>query len=116
LTQVIKLKRTTDSDKPPATLAEGETAWGLNDRPVRGWIGTPSGVEELFVGTAVEDAEDDAVYGRSNGDWVHVPIVASSAPANPPPFSLWWNSTTNELSLRSGSAWVKLAVDDGEYD
>lgn len=115
MAQVIKLKRTTTPDNPPLSLAEGELAAGLADVPIRMWIGTPSGVQELFAGTAVEDAEDDAVYGRSNGDWVKVPIVSLTAPDDPPPYSLWWNATNQTLHLWGVDQWIPLSMDDGVY-
>src|SRR5262245_19516018 len=109
---IVQLKRTTDADKPPATLREGELAFGLVDRPVRGWIGTPSGVEELFAGTAIEDADDDAVYGRSNGDWVKQPALVPNVPTPVAPGHLWWDQTSGQLFVWTGAQWV-IAVNPG---
>src|SRR5215469_18752626 len=105
---IVQLKRTTDPDKPPTSLQQGEVAFGLTDRPIRAWIGTPSGVEELFAGTAIEDADDDAVYGRCNGNWVKQPVVASGPPpASPPaPGALWWDSDGAQLYVWTGAEWV----------
>jgi len=113
MAQVIKIKRTTDPNKPPAALAEGELAAGLADYPIRMWIGTPTGVQELFAGTAIEDAPDDAVYGRSDGEWVQVPIVSATLPTNPAPNSLWFNATDGQLYLwfddGDSEQWIALA-------
>ncbi|PWT94414.1 MAG: hypothetical protein C5B54_00060 [Acidobacteria bacterium] len=98
-TQTIKIKRTVDPDKPPATLQDGELAIGMNDVPPRMWAGCDGVVKELFAGTAVEDAEDDAVYGRSDGEWVPVPIVSATVPINPAPNSFWFNTTDGTLQF-----------------
>jgi len=97
MNQTIKIKRTIDPDKPPATLEDGELALGMNDVPPRMWAGCDGVVKELFAGTAIEDAEDDAVYGRSDGEWVPVPIVSATVPTDPAPSSFWFNTTDGSL-------------------
>jgi hypothetical protein len=60
-----------------------------------GW--TPGGVKLINIsGEAVEDAPSDAVYGRSDGDWVQVApfIISPTAPADPAPNQLWWDSSS----------------------
>jgi hypothetical protein len=64
------------------------------------WVGTPGGVKLINIsGEAVEDAPSDAVYGRSDGDWVQVApfIISATAPADPAPNQLWWDSTSGRL-------------------
>ena len=66
MAQTIQLRRTTTLNNPPSSLANGELAAGLTDNPVRLWIGTPTGVRELFTGNfdrnfAVETGVDRAV-------------------------------------------------------
>lgn len=100
MAQVIKIKRSQTPEAEPSTLDLGELAANVADDPIRMWIGTGSGaVKELFAGAAVEDAENDAVYGRCNGDWVKVPIVGNTLPQNPPPNSMWFNSADGSLYM-----------------
>src|SRR5215831_18791624 len=100
MAQTIKIRRNgISATAVPAALAEGELAAALAADPVRMWIGTPTGVKELFAGTAVEDAPDDAVYGRSNGDWVAVPVVSSTVPTDPAPNTLWFSTADGRLYL-----------------
>lgn len=106
MAQVIKLHRTTTAGRVPTALNEGELAANIADEPIRMWIGTSSGVKELFAGAAVEDAEDDAVYGRCNGDWVEVPIVTDALPQDPSPNSLWFNAADGVLYLWYGEQWI----------
>src|SRR5215471_19743417 len=114
MAQIIKIKRNgTSATATPTALAEGELAAALAADPVRMWIGTPGGVKELFAGTAVEDAPDDAVYGRSNGEWEPVPIVSATRPTDPAPNSLWWHSTDGMLYLwyddGTSEQWIGVA-------
>src|SRR5262245_25641479 len=76
MAQVIKIKRNgASANAVPTTLAEGELAAALAADPVRMWIGTPGGVKELFPG--IDDAPSDAVYGRSDGNWLRVVLMAA---------------------------------------
>jgi hypothetical protein len=117
MAQTIKIRRTLTPDTPPTSLEHGELAAGLADVPIRMWIGTPTGVKELFAGTAVEDAPNDAVYGRCNGEWEQVPIVSATAPANPAPNSLWWDTVSGRLFLwyNDGTSlqWVAMPSEVG---
>ena len=115
MTQVIKIKRNeTSATATPTALAEGELAAALAADPVRMWIGTPGGVKELFAGTAIEDAENDAVYGRCNGDWVKVPTLADAPPANPAPDALWWDTTSGRLFVWfNEQQWVEVLGPEG---
>src|SRR5215831_19884254 len=100
MAQTIKIRRNgISATAVPAALAEGELAAALAADPVRMWIGTPTGVKELFAGTAVEDAPSDSVYGRSDGEWVKVPVVAAAAPTNPAPNTFWLDNTDGRLYL-----------------
>src|ERR1700741_4862991 len=100
MAQIIRHKRTTTLNNPPATLQNGELAVGMNDNPPKLWVGTPAGVKLINIsGEAVEDAPSDAVYGRSDGDWVQVApfIISATAPPDPAPNQLWWDSTSGRL-------------------
>src|SRR5215831_14876067 len=118
MAQIIKIRRNgTSATAVPTVLAEGELAAALAADPVRMWIGTPGGVKELFAGTAVEDAEDDAVYGRCNGEWVQQPIVSPTAPTDPPNNTLWWNSADGTMQVwyddGDSKQWVGIAGSEG---
>lgn len=108
MTQTIQLKRTLTPNNPPGSLALGELSLGLGDVPIRMYAGTPTGVRQLFAGQAIEDAPSDAVYGRSNGEWVQVPIIAPVAPVNPPPGALWCNSSTMLFYIFFNDQWVGI--------
>lgn len=112
MAQIIRIKRSQTPNSVPSALALGELAANVADDPIKMWIGTGTAVKELFAGAAVEDAEDDAVYGRCNGDWVQVPVVSNAAPADPPPNTLWWDSAHGRLFIWyvgfNSSQWVEV--------
>lgn len=105
----IRVKRTTVANRAPDSLALGELALGFGDVPIKMWAGTPTGVQQLFAGEAVEDAEDDTVYGRCNGDWVPVPFVGPAPPVDPAPNMLWCDSTMMLLFVYFNGQWVEIA-------
>lgn len=91
--QVIQLRRTTTPNKPPAVLAEGELAAGIVDRPIRMWIGTPSGVEELLLGGGAGGGPGGAV-------------ISPTPPTNPDRGTFWFDETSGQTFVWTGAQWV----------
>lgn len=106
---LILPKRTTVAGRVPATLDIGEIATNLADAPPKLFVGTPAGVKQFFEAEAIEDADDDSVYGRCNGDWVPQPAVSATAPADPAPNTIWIDSTDMRSYLYYEEQWVELA-------
>jgi hypothetical protein len=108
MTQTVLIKRSVVANNSPPTLAVGELAANVADDPIKIWIGTPLGPKRLFEAEAIEDAPDDAVYGRRDGEWVQVPIIAAGPPIDPAPRSMWWDSSSGALYIFRDDVWVGL--------
>ena len=80
--------------------------------------GVPSAA--LANGALAVDTTNNAFYFRSNNAWNQVTggggasvTVSDSAPASPDSGDLWFDSTSLEMFIYYGSAWVQLNADTG---
>ena len=75
----------------------------------------------LANGALAVDTQNDTFYYRSNNTWNEISgnstiTVSDTAPASPEVGSLWYDSTTLEIFIYFGTAWVALIPDAGaEY-
>ena len=73
----------------------------------------------LANGAIAIDTTNHVFYYRSNATWLEVSsgnssiTVSDTAPAEPESGSLWFDSTTLELFIYFGTAWVSLTPDTG---
>jgi len=114
--QVIKLKRASVAGNIP-TLTDGELGLDHLSKPPKLWTKVPtttdpSGLINLLSGEAVEveDAPDDRVYGRANGDWVPIAPIGDAPPDDPLPGQLWFNSADVQLYI-----FYKVGTDPGTW-
>ncbi len=83
--------------------------------------GTPT--VELPNGAIAVDTTNHVFYFRSNNTWNQVTggggasvTVADTAPESPEVGDLWYDSTTLEIFIYFGTAWVSLVHDSGAED
>ena len=73
---------------------------------------------ELADGAIAVDTADNSFYFRANGTWNEISgnstiTVSDTAPADAEVGSLWFDSTSLEMFIYYGSAWVQLNADTG---
>jgi len=75
----------------------------------------------LANGALAVDIQNHTFYYRSNNAWNEISgnstiTVSDTAPASPEVGSLWYDSTTLEIFIYFGTAWVSLIPDAGAED
>ena len=111
MAQIIKIKRALAAGNIP-TLTDGELGVDYLSNPPKLWTYVPTSrdpsgrIDLLDVNFEMEDAPEDTVYGRMDGQWVPVIQVASLPPNSPVTAQLWYDPTSLQLYIEHQGQFV----------
>jgi hypothetical protein len=121
------------ADTPPAGAFHGQGWWDSDSGKQYVYYIDVTGSPGAWVqmsgggGSALPEAPDDGtLYGRQSPTagtmpvWAPVitsaTIVSDTAPATPGVGQMWWNNSTGNLSIWTGSEWVQANVEEAPVD